>query len=175
MINSNLFGRQLSILSIKFISLWSAAVAKGCDFFDACTASNREFLILENNKTMKKIIASPLAPKAVGPYSQAVESNGTLYVSGQLPIDAATGKMAEGIEEQTRQSLTNIRYIVEEAGYTLADVTKVTVLLDDIADFAAMNGVYATFFTEQMPARVCYEVAKLPMGAKVEIDATVTR
>jgi 2-iminobutanoate/2-iminopropanoate deaminase len=111
----------------------------------------------------------------VGPYSQAVESNGTLYDSGQLPIDAATGKMAEGIEEQTRQSLTNLRYIIEEAGYTLADVVKVTVLLDNIADFAAMNGVYATFFTEQMPARVCYEVAKLPMGAMVEIDATVTR
>lgn len=124
---------------------------------------------------MKKIIASPLAPKAVGPYSQAVESNGTLYVSGQLPIDASTGKMAEGIEEQTRQSLTNLRYIIEEAGYTLTDVVKVTVLLDNIADFAAMNGVYATFFTEQMPARVCYEVAKLPMGAMVEIDATVTR
>ena len=124
---------------------------------------------------MKKIIASPLAPKAVGPYSQAVESNGTLYVSGQLPSDAATGKMAEGIEEQTRQSLTYLRYIIEEAGYTLADVVQVTVLLDNIADFAAMNGVYATFFTEQMPARVCYEVAKLPMGAMVEIDATVTR
>ena len=124
---------------------------------------------------MKKIIASPLAPKAVGPYSQAVENNGTIYVSGQLPIDGATGKMAEGIEEQTRQSLTNLRYILEEAGYSLADVVKTTVLLDDIADFAAMNGVYATFFTEQMPARVCYEVAKLPMGAMVEIDATVTR
>ena len=124
---------------------------------------------------MKKIIASPLAPKAVGPYSQAVESNGTLYVSGQLPIDGATGKMTEGIEEQTRQSLTNLRYIIEEAGYTLADVVKTTVLLDNIGDFAAMNGVYATFFTEQMPARVCYEVAKLPMGAMVEIDAIVTR
>ena len=124
---------------------------------------------------MKKIIASPLAPKAVGPYSQAVENNGTIYVSGQLPIDGATGKMAEGIEEQTRQSLTNLRYILEEAGYSLADVVKTTVLLDDIADFAAMNGVYATFFTEQMPARVCYEVAKLPMGAMVEIDAIVTR
>ena len=124
---------------------------------------------------MKKIIASPLAPKAVGPYSQAGESNGTLYVSGQLPIAASTGKMAEGIADQTRQSLTNLRYIIEEAGYTLADVVKVTVLLDNIADFAAMNGVYATFFTEQMPARVCYEVAKLPMGAMVEIDATVTR
>ena len=124
---------------------------------------------------MKKIIASPLAPKAVGPYSQAVESNGTLYVSGQLPINAETGAMAEGIEEQTRQSLTNLRYIIEEAGYTLADVVKTTVLLDNIGDFAAMNGVYATFFTEQMPARVCYEVAKLPMGAMVGIDAIVTR
>lgn len=124
---------------------------------------------------MKKIIASPLAPKAVGPYSQAVEADGTLYVSGQLPIDAATGKMCEGIEEQTRQSLTNIRYILEEAGYTLADVAKVTVLLADIADFGAMNGVYATFFTELMPARVCYQVAALPMGAKVEIDAVAVR
>ena len=124
---------------------------------------------------MKKIIASPLAPKAVGPYSQAVEAGSTLYISGQLPIDAATGSMPETIEEQTRQSLTNLRYIIEEAGYTLADVVKVTVLLDNIADFAAMNGVYATFFTEQMPARVCYEVAKLPMGAMVEIAATVTR
>ncbi len=124
---------------------------------------------------MKKIIASPLAPKAVGPYSQAVENNGTIYVSGQLPIDGATGKMAEGIEEQTRQSLTNLRYILEEAGCSLADVVKTTVLLDDIADFAAMNGVYATFFTEQMPARMCYEVAKLPMGAKVEIDAVAVK
>ena len=124
---------------------------------------------------MKKIIASPLAPKAVGPYSQAVENNGTIDVSGQLPIDGATGKMADGIEEQTRQSLTNLRYILEEAGYSLADVAKTTVLLDDIADFAAMNGVYATFFTEQMPARVCYEVAKLPMGAKVEIDAIAVK
>ena len=123
-------------------------------------------------------IAAENAPKAVGPYSQArkaVEAEATLYVSGQLPINPATGTMPETIEEQTRQSLTNLRYIIEEAGYTLADVVKVTVLLDNIADFAAMNGVYATFFTEQMPARVCYEVAKLPMGAMVEIDATVTR
>ena len=124
---------------------------------------------------MKKIIASPNAPKAVGPYSQAVENNGTIYVSGQLPIDGATGKMPESIEEQTRQSLTNLRYILEEAGYALTDVVKTTVLLDDIADFAAMNGVYATFFTEQMPARMCYEVAKLPMGAKVEIDAVAVK
>jgi 2-iminobutanoate/2-iminopropanoate deaminase len=83
--------------------------------------------------------------------------------------------MAETIEEQTRQSLTNLSYIAKEAGYELGDAVKVTVLLDDIADFAAMNGVYAQFFTENMPARVCYEVAKLPMGAKVEIDAILAK
>lgn len=120
---------------------------------------------------MKKIVSSPLAPKAVGPYSQAVEAGGALYVSGQLPIDGASGRMAEGIEAQTRQSLTNLKYILEEAGYTLGDVVKTTVLLNDIADFGAMNAVYAEFFTERMPARVCYEVAALPMGALVEIDA----
>ena len=124
---------------------------------------------------MKKIIASPMAPKAVGPYSQAVEANGTLYLSGQLPIDAATGTMPEGIEEQTRQSLTNIGHILAEAGYDFKDVVKVCVMLADIADFAAMNAVYATFFTEQMPARFCYEVSKLPMGAKVEIDAVACK
>ena len=124
---------------------------------------------------MKKIIASPLAPKAVGPYSQAVEAGSTLYISGQLPIDAATGSMPETIEEQTRQSLTNLGHIAAEAGYSLADAVKVTVLLDSIADFAAMNGVYATFFTENMPARVGYEVAKLPMGAKVDIDAILCK
>lgn len=100
---------------------------------------------------MKKIIASPHAPKAVGPYSQAVEAGGALYVSGQLPIDGATQKMAEGIEAQTRQSLTNLRHILEEAGYTLGDVAKTTVLLQDIGDFAAMNAVYAGFFTSGMP------------------------
>lgn len=124
---------------------------------------------------MKKIIASPLAPKAVGPYSQAVEAAGTIYVSGQLPIDASTGKMPEGIEAQTRQSLTNLRHILEEAGSSLSDVVKTTVLLQDMGDFAAMNAVYAEFFTQKMPARMCYEVARLPMGAQVEIDAVAVR
>lgn len=124
---------------------------------------------------MKKIIASPLAPKAVGPYSQAVEAAGTIYVSGQLPIDASTGKMPEGIEAQTRQSLTNLRHILEEAGCSLSDVVKTTVLLQDMGDFAAMNAVYAEFFTQEMPARMCYEVARLPMGAQVEIDAVAVR
>lgn len=124
---------------------------------------------------MKKIIASPLAPKAVGPYSQAVEAAGTIYVSGQLPIDASTGRMPEGIEAQTRQSLTNLRHILEEAGSSLSDVVKTTVLLQDMGDFAAMNAVYAEFFTQEMPARMCYEVARLPMGAQVEIDAVAVR
>ena len=100
---------------------------------------------------MKTIIASPKAPKAVGPYSQAVKCGDTLYISGQLPIDGATGAMPESIEDQTRQSLT------------------------DIGDFAAMNAVYATFFTKDMPARICYQVSKLPMGAKVEIDAVAVK
>ena len=124
---------------------------------------------------MKKVIASPLAPKAVGPYSQAVESNGTLYVSGQLPIDAATGKMAEGIEAQTRQSLANLGHILNEAGYSYDDVAKTTVLLADIADFGAMNAVYAEYFTGDKPARVCYEVAALPKGALVEIDCIAAK
>lgn len=124
---------------------------------------------------MKTIIASARAPKAVGPYSQAVEAGGTLYVSGQLPIDAATGTMAEGIEAQTRQSLTNLGHILREAGYDYSDVVKTTVLLQSIGDFAAMNAVYAEFFTEQMPARMCYEVAALPMGASVEIDAVAAK
>ena len=124
---------------------------------------------------MKKIIASPLAPKAVGPYSQAVEAGGARYVSGQLPIDGATGKMAEGIEAQTRQSLDNLGHILREAGYDYSNVVKTTVLLDSIGDFAAMNAVYAEYFTAEMPARMCYEVAKLPMGALVEIDAVVVK
>ena len=124
---------------------------------------------------MKTIIASPHAPKAVGPYSQAVEAGGALYVSGQLPIDAASGKMAEGIEAQTRRSLTNLGHILREAGYDYSDVVKTTVLLQSIGDFAAMNAVYAEFFTSEMPARMCYEVAALPMGARVEIDAVAVK
>ena len=123
----------------------------------------------------KKIIASPLAPKAVGPYSQAIAAGATLYVSGQLPLDPATGRMAEGIEAQTRRALENLAAILAEAGYAPSDVVKTTVLLQDMGDFAAMNGVYAAFFTDVLPARVCYEVARLPMGARVEIDAVAVR
>lgn len=124
---------------------------------------------------MKKIINSPLAPKAVGPYSQAVEANGTLYVSGQLPVNPATGTVPETIEEQTAQSLENTGAILAEAGYSFDDVVKSTVLLADMNDFAAMNGVYARYYTKDMPARVCYQVAKLPLGVKVEIDTVAVK
>lgn len=120
---------------------------------------------------MKKIIASKNAPAAVGPYSQAIELNGTLFVSGQLPVNPADGSVPEGIEAQTRQSLQNIGAILEEAGLSFNDVVKTTVLLEDIADFGAMNAVYAEFFPETKPARVCYQVVALPKGVKVEIDA----
>ena len=128
---------------------------------------------------MKKVIASPDAPKAVGPYSQAIEAGGTLYISGQLPINPADGKSLEikrkTIEEQTAQSLDNTAAILKEAGYTFEDVVKTTVLLDDMNNFAAMNGVYARYYTKDMPARVCYQVAKLPMGVKVEIDTIAVK
>ena len=120
---------------------------------------------------MKRIIATPAAPAAIGPYSQAVELNGTLYVSGQLPVNPATGEIPEGIEAQTRQSLENIFAILEAAGLGANNVAKTTVLLADIKDFGAMNAVYAGFFPEDKPARVCYQVAALPKGALVEIDA----
>lgn len=120
---------------------------------------------------MKKIIATPNAPKAIGPYSQAIYVDGTVYVSGQLPVVPETGNMPETIEEQTRQSLTNIGEILKAAGLGYKDVVKTCVLLSDINDFAAMNGVYAEFFTSEMPARVCFQAAALPKAAKVEIDA----
>ena len=124
---------------------------------------------------MKRVIHTDNAPKAVGPYSQAVEANGTLYVSGQLPIDPATGKTPETIEEQTEQALKNTGAILEAAGYGYGDVVKSTVLLSSMDDFAAMNGVYAKFYTRDMPARVAYQVAKLPFGVKVEIETIAAK
>lgn len=120
---------------------------------------------------MKKIISTSKAPAAIGPYSQAIELNGTLFVSGQLPVNPTNGNMPESVEEQTQQSMENIGAILEEAGLTFDDVVKTTVLLADINDFAAMNGVYGKFFTNTKPARACFQVAALPKGAKVEIEA----
>lgn len=124
---------------------------------------------------MKKIIATSEAPAAVGPYSQAVEAGGMLYISGQLPIDPATKAMPDGVKAQTEQSLKNIAAILKEAGYTKDDVVKSTVLLQNIADFGAMNEVYAAFYTENPPARVAYEVAALPLGALVEIETIAVK
>lgn len=124
---------------------------------------------------MKKNIATSEAPAAVGPYSQAVEAGGTLYISGQLPIDPSTKAMPDGIRAQTKQSLRNIAAILEAAGYTKNDVVKSTVLLKSIADFGAMNEVYAGFYTENPPARVAYEVAALPLGALVEIETIAVK
>lgn len=121
---------------------------------------------------MKKVIATTNAPAAIGPYSQAIQAGNTLYVSGQLPIDPATGAFAaEDIGGQTRQSLKNIGAILAEAGCTYDDIVKVTVLLADIADFAPMNAVYAEFFTGACPARAAFAVKDLPKGALVEIEA----
>ena len=121
---------------------------------------------------MNKMIHTANAPAAIGPYSRAVQAGNTLYVSGQIPVDPATGAFAGSeITAQTRQSLTNVRNILEAAGYTLSDVVKTTVLLADIADFAAMNAVYAEFFTADCPARACFAVKDLPKGALVEIEA----
>ena len=140
-----------------------------------CRKTTDKNRITNNSTKMKKAIASPAAPKAVGPYSQAIEAAGTLYISGQLPVDAATGTMPATIEEQTHQSLKNLGHILREAGMNYSNVVKTTVLLDSIADFGAMNGIYADYFSAPMPARVCFEVAKLPMGAKVEIEAVAVR
>ncbi len=120
----------------------------------------------------KKAIATEKAPAALGPYSQAVNVNGTIYVSGQLPIDPKTGEFAgSDIQSQTRQSLTNIQSILAEAGLDMTNVVKTTVLLDNINDFAAMNEVYAEFFSGITPARAAFEVAAIPKGALVEIEA----
>ena len=119
----------------------------------------------------KKAIHTNNAPAAIGPYSQAIEANGMIFVSGQLPIDPATGAFAgEDIAAQTRQSLTNIKNILAEAGAGMEDVVKTTVLLKNIADFAAMNEVYAEFFTGDCPARSAFQVAALPAGGLVEIE-----
>ena len=120
---------------------------------------------------MKRTISTSQAPVAIGPYSQAVELNGTLFVSGQLPVNPASGEIPEGIEAQTRQSLENVIAILKEAGLGPDNVAKTCVLLQNIGDFGAMNAVYAEFFPGDKPARMCYEVAALPKGALVEIDA----
>lgn len=125
---------------------------------------------------MKEIIASEKVPAAIGPYSHATKVGGTVFVSGQLPIDAATGQIPEGIEAQTRQSLTNVKSVLTAAGMNMDDVVKTTVLLADMSLFGAMNEVYATFFAEgNYPARSAFAVKALPKGALVEIECIAAR
>ena len=123
-----------------------------------------------------KAIHTVSAPAAIGPYSPGVAAGNTAYISGQLPIDPATGEFAGAdIVRQTRQSLLNMKAILEANGMTMADVVKTTVLLADIGEFAAMNQVYAEFFAEPYPARAAFQVAALPRGAKVEIEAIAVK
>ena len=125
---------------------------------------------------MKRIISTTAAPGAIGPYSQAVEANGTLYISGQVAIDPAAGKLVEGgITEQTTQVLKNIKAILLAAGYSLNDVVKSTCLLSDMSDFKAMNEVYAQFYTSDQPARAAFAVKGLPLGALIEIETIAVK
>lgn len=120
---------------------------------------------------MKKVIATPKAPAAIGPYSQAIETDGYLFTSGQIPINPATGEV-EGttIEEQAERVMQNIGAVLEEAGLTFANVVKTTCFLADLNDFAAFNAVYGKYFPEAAPARSCFAVAGLPKGAKLEVE-----
>jgi 2-iminobutanoate/2-iminopropanoate deaminase len=123
-----------------------------------------------------KALHTDLAPAAIGPYSQAIEVNGFIFASGQLPIDPATGEFAEGgVKEQTRQSLTNASRILESAGVDLSHVVKTTVFLADMADFVAMNEVYSSFFKAPFPARSAVAVKALPKGALVEIECIAAK
>ncbi|MDR2421223.1 MAG: RidA family protein [Oscillospiraceae bacterium] len=125
---------------------------------------------------MKKTITTPDAPAAIGPYSQGMTAGGLVFVSGQLPIDPATGEMAPGgTGEQTGRSLENVKAVLAAEGLALADVVKTTVYLKNMDDFAAMNAVYASYFTKDCPARAAVEVARLPKDALVEIEAVACR
>lgn len=125
---------------------------------------------------MKRIISTPNAPAAIGPYSQAIEINGTLYISGQIPLDPQNMKIVEGgIQEQTEQVLKNIGAILNEAGYNYNDVVKSTCLLSDMSNFKAMNETYGRFYAENQPARAAFAVKELPMGVLIEIETIAVK
>lgn len=125
---------------------------------------------------MKEQINTANAPAAVGPFSQAVKAGDMIFVSGQLPIDPATGLFAgDDIVSQARQSLDNVAAVLKEAGYDMADVVKTTVLLKNMDDFAVMNGIYAEYFTEPYPARAAFEVVRLPKDALIEVEAIAVK
>lgn len=122
-----------------------------------------------------KVISTQNAPAAIGPYSQAIDLGNMVFVSGQIPVDPATGTMADTIEAQARQSLANLKAILTEAGLTMANVVKTVIFLADINDFAAVNQVYAQAFAQPYPARSCVQVAAIPKGARLEIECIAKR
>ena len=125
---------------------------------------------------MKKVISTANAPQAIGPYSQAIEAGGFVFVSGQIPLIPTTGELVEGsVEIQTARVLENLKAILEAAGSSLESVVKTTVYITNMDDFAKVNGIYGQYFQEDPPARVCVEVSKLPKGALVEIDVIAAR
>ena len=124
---------------------------------------------------MKRVIHTENAPKAIGPYSQAIEANGMLFISGQIPVNPATGTVPEGITAQTEQVLKNVEAILKEAGYGFENVIKTTCLLSDIATFKPMNEVYAKYYTKDCPARAAFAVKDLPMGVLVEIETIAAK
>lgn len=120
---------------------------------------------------MKKVISTSNAPAAIGPYSQAIEVNGMIYTSGQIPLNPATQEIPEGIEEQTKQVLTNVKNLLEAAGTSMERVIKTTVFIKDMGDFSKINAIYATYFEGDCPARSCVEVARLPKDVLIEMEA----
>ncbi len=124
---------------------------------------------------MVKQLSTANAPAAIGPYSQGLEVGNLVFVSGQIPVNPQTGTMADTIEEQAAQSLTNLKNILAESGLTMNDVIKTTVFVQDLGDFPAMNAVYETFFTQPYPTRSCVQVAAIPKGAKVEIECIAVK
>lgn len=124
---------------------------------------------------MKKVINTSNAPKAIGPYSQAVEINGILFISGQIPVNPVTGEIPEGIHAQTEQVMKNIGAILHEAGYDYSNVVKSTCLLSDMANFKAMNEVYAKYYNENPPARAAFAVKELPLGVLIEIETIAVK
>ena len=124
---------------------------------------------------MKEILFTESAPKAIGPYSQAVATETLVFTSGQLGMDMATGKLAEGVENQARRAMDNLGNVLATKGLTYAAIVKTTIFLADLADFATVNAVYASYFPGDYPARSCVQVAGLPLGGRVEIECVATR
>jgi 2-iminobutanoate/2-iminopropanoate deaminase len=124
---------------------------------------------------MAKVISTDKAPGAIGPYSQAIEVNNMVYTSGVIPVDPATGVIPEGVEAQAKQALSNLKNLIEAAGADISQVVKTTVFIKEMNDFAKINEIYATYFTEPFPARSCVEVARLPKDVLLEIEAVVAK